>query len=334
VRLVAAIVCVAVLAPVVARADEVVLRLGTMAPAGTAWARELNAFAREVDARTNGRVRVKWYFGGISGEEQAMGERIRRGQLDGAASGGPLCETLAPSMRVMRVMGMLTTPREATYVASRLWPTLDKEFHRSGVVGLGTATIGPHIIFSRKPIRSIADLKTTRLWIWDRDDVIIAELRRFGANQVPLPVGDAARAYEDGRVDGFMAPSSVALAFQWSALAHYATDLRLDYMTGCVVITERAFDPLPQETRDMIRSAGGKLSVRFAQIGEQQDQMLMNGLFKKQGVTTVPVDPRFSTEFFELARNTRDHLDERLVPHALIARVQGILADFRASASR
>jgi TRAP-type transport system periplasmic protein len=333
-RLVAAIVCVAVLAPVVARADEVVLRLGTMAPAGTAWARELNAFAREVDARTNGRVRIKWYFGGISGDEPGMGARIRRGQLDGAASGGPLCETLAPSMRVMRVMGMLTTPREATYVASRLWPTLDKEFHKSGVVGLGTATIGPHIVFSRRPIRSMADLKNTRLWIWDRDDVLVAELARFGANQVPLPPGDAARAYEDGRVDGFMAPSSVALAFQWSALAHYATDLRLDYLTGCVVVAERAFDALPQETRDTIRSAGGKLSVRFAQIGEQQDLMLMNGLFKKQGVTTVPVDPRFSTEFFELARNTRDHLDERLVPHALIARVQGILADFRASASR
>src|SRR3954467_6995726 len=83
-----------------ARADEVTLRMGTMAPDGTAWARELNAFARDVDQRTHGQVRIKWYYGGITGDEPGMGERIRRGQLDGAASGGPLCESLAPSMRV------------------------------------------------------------------------------------------------------------------------------------------------------------------------------------------------------------------------------------------
>ena len=71
--------------------------------------------------------------------------------------------------------------------------------------------------------------------------------------------------------------------------------------------------------------------MRFADLGVQQDAMLLNGLFKKQGVTTVPVDPRFSTEFFELARATRDKLDPKLVPQALLSRVLGILADFRAS---
>jgi TRAP-type transport system periplasmic protein len=314
-----------------ARADEVTLRLGTMAPDGTAWARELNAFAREVDARTHGQVRIKWYFGGITGDEPTMGERVRRGQLDGAASGGPLCETLAPSMRVMRVVGLLTTQREAAYVASRLWSIFEAEFHKSGIVGLGTSTLGPHIVFSRKPIRSLADLRATRFWVWDRDDVLRAELGTFGANLVPLPVAEAARAYDEKRIDGFIAPASVALAFQWSAAARYVTDLRLDYITACVIIADRAFDPLPLAARDVIRSAGGKLAARFADVGVQQDAMLLNGLFKKQGVTTVPVDPRLSTEFFELARATRERLDPKLVPPSLLSRVLGILADFRAS---
>src|SRR5438270_13701597 len=105
-RLAALVLASSLVAGFAARADEVTLRMGTMAPEGTAWARELNAFARDVAARTNGQVHIRWYFGGISGEEPTMGERIRRGQLDGAASGGPLCETLAPSMRVMRVVGL------------------------------------------------------------------------------------------------------------------------------------------------------------------------------------------------------------------------------------
>ena len=323
--------CVMVYLASAARADEVTLRMGTMAPDGTAWARELKAFARDVETRTAGQVRVKWYFGGISGDEPTMGDRIRRAQLDGAASGGPLCETLAPSMRVMRVVGLLTTQREAAYVAGRLWSIFEGEFHKSGMVGLGTTTLGPHILFSRKPIRSIDDLRKTRFWVWDRDDVLRAELASFGVDMVALPVAEAYRAYDDKRVDGFIAPASVALAFQWSALARYVTDLRLDYITACIVVADRAFDPLPPSARDVIRSASGKLAVRFADVGVQQDAMLLNGLFSKQGVTTVPVDPRLATEFFELARATREKLDPHLVPAGLLGRVLGILADFRAS---
>jgi TRAP-type transport system periplasmic protein len=330
-RLALAVIASMLVVSIAAGADEVTLRMGTMAPEGTAWARELNAFARDVAARTNGQVHIKWYFGGISGDEPTMGQRIRRGQLDGAASGGPLCEALAPSMRVMRVVGMLTTQREAAYVASRLWTVFEAELHKSGYVGLGTSTLGPHILFSRAPIRSLDDLRKTRMWVWDRDDVLRAELATFGANLVALPVAEAGRAYDDKRIDGFIAPASVALAFQWSASARYVTDLRLDYITGCVVVADRAFDPLSPNARDVIRSAGGKLGVRFADIGVKQDAMLLNGLFKKQGVVTVPVDPRFSTEFFELARATREKLDPKLVPQALLSRVLGILADFRAS---
>ncbi|MGZ5915533.1 MAG: TRAP transporter substrate-binding protein DctP, partial [Hyphomicrobium sp.] len=295
------VLCVIVCLGSAARGDEVTLRMGTMAPEGTAWAHEFNAFAREVESRTWGQVHVKWYFGGISGDESAMGERIRRGQLDGAASGGPLCESLAPSMRVMRVVGLLRTPEEATYVAGRLWSIFEAEFHKSGVVGLGTSTLGPHILFSRTPIRSLAEFKNTRFWVWDRDDVLRAELGMAGANMVALPVADAYRAYDEHRIDGFIAPASVALAFQWSALARYVTDLRLDYISACFVIAERAFDPLPLPARSVIRSAGSKLAVRFANIGAQQDALLLDSLFNKQGVTTEPVDPRFATDFFDLA---------------------------------
>ncbi|MGZ3440293.1 MAG: TRAP transporter substrate-binding protein DctP, partial [Polyangia bacterium] len=288
--LLAALSLLALIASPPARADEVTLRMGTMAPDGTAWARELNAFSREVRSRTNGQVRIRWYYGGITGDEPTMGARIRRGQLDGAASGGPLCEALAPSMRVMRVVGLLTTQREAAFVAGRLWSIFESEFHKSGMVALGTSTLGPHILFSRTPIRSMAELRKTRMWVWDRDDVLRAELESFGADMVALPVAEALRAYDEHRIDGFIAPASVALAFQWSAVTRYVADLRLDFITGCVVVSDRAFDPLPQSSREAIKAAGVKLGVRFADIGVQQDAMLLNGLFKKQGVTTVPVD--------------------------------------------
>ncbi len=89
-------------------AAEVVIRMATVAPDGTSWARELKAFDREVQTVTHGQVRVKWYFGAIAGGEDEVKERIERNQLDGAASGGMMCQRVAPSMRVTRVMGELS----------------------------------------------------------------------------------------------------------------------------------------------------------------------------------------------------------------------------------
>src|SRR5437870_3661048 len=85
--------------------EPVVLRLGTVAPDGTAWARELRSFGRDVESGTHGAVRVKFYFGSIAGDEIAALDRIRRGQLDGMAS-GVACHRIMPSLRVTRIAGL------------------------------------------------------------------------------------------------------------------------------------------------------------------------------------------------------------------------------------
>ena len=74
--------------------------MGTPAPEGTAWAREGHSFERDIAELTHGQVRMKWYLGGIAGDELQMLDRVRRDQLDGVASAGMLCHRLSPSMRV------------------------------------------------------------------------------------------------------------------------------------------------------------------------------------------------------------------------------------------
>src|SRR5438067_1162118 len=85
-----------------ARAEPTVVRIATVAPEGTSWARELRAWARDTETATDGKVHIKIYFGGIAGAEDVVLDRIRREQLDGAI-GSELCTRLAPSLKVARV---------------------------------------------------------------------------------------------------------------------------------------------------------------------------------------------------------------------------------------
>ena len=154
------------LAAGVGRAEPQVLRIATVAPDGTAWARDLKVFAHAVENATGGAVRVKLILGGIAGDEDQLLGRLQRGQLDGAASGGLLCQQLAPSLGVLSVTGLVQERNEASFVAGKLKPIVDQEAARAGYAILATASVGPLMLFSKTPIASMSDLRARKIWAW------------------------------------------------------------------------------------------------------------------------------------------------------------------------
>jgi TRAP-type C4-dicarboxylate transport system substrate-binding protein len=313
----------------VAAAEPAVLRLASVAPEGSVWANELRAWGRESEQATSGETRVRWYFGAVLGDEQQTLQRIRAGQLDGLASGGMACERVAPSMRIQGLPGVFQSRDEVTYVMDRLRPTIYAEAEREGFAMLVTTGLGPEVIFSRAPVRSFAELKLLRLWRWSVDEVGIAMSREMRLTVVPTELEDARRAYDEGRIDGFLAIPTAALAFQWSAQARYITDLRVGYLTGCVIIAQRAFDRLPAKNQQVIHALMSKYDVRFEDNGRRQDEALLGGLFQRQGLRPVPPNEAFRSEFLNAARSARERKAEQLVSRELLDRVLRMLADFR-----
>jgi TRAP-type C4-dicarboxylate transport system substrate-binding protein len=311
----------------VVEAEPIKLRMATIAPEGSGWARELAAFARDVATGTNGAVNIKIYYSSVAGDEFTVIDRIKRDQLDGAI-GSESCMLLAPSIKVTRIVGLFQSREESAYVLTRLRPLLDREFLANGFVNLGQANLGPELLFTRQPINSIAELRKTRLWIWDLDSSLRKQAPVIGLDVVPLPIENAGHAYDDKRVDGFIAIPSGALAFQWSAQASYLEDLRVSYRSGCIFFANRAFDALPIQAQTYLKtSASAKLRARINDLGKQQDDALIGGLFARQGLRPVAVSARFRTEFFELANDARGR--QSVVDPQLLNQVLTWLADYR-----
>ena len=102
-----------------AHAEPVQLRLATIAPQGSAWAREFGAWARDIEAGTKGALRIKMYYSAIGGDEFTVLDRIKRDQLDGGI-GSESCTRLGPSLKVTRIFGLFQTRDESFFVLSRL----------------------------------------------------------------------------------------------------------------------------------------------------------------------------------------------------------------------
>jgi TRAP-type C4-dicarboxylate transport system substrate-binding protein len=293
----------------VARSDETTLRMAAIAPEGSAWARELHALSREVAIQTSGTVKLKWYLGGIAGDELTALERARRGQLDGLA-GALFCERLAPSLWITRIVGLFQDRVEGRLILNRLRPALEAEMRQHGFVDLGEGNFGSEIFFTREPVRSMADLRRIRLWTWSLDDFWVRELPAMGIRVVPLALESAAQAYDAHEIDGFIAVPTAALAYQWSARAVYFSELSASFLPACIVVTRDAFEQLSVAEQDVVRAASAKLAGRFADLGEEQDRTLLSGLFERQGLKRIKVSPRLYSDFHDSAADVRARMAE------------------------
>ena len=325
----------ATLLGVSASADEPqaphLLRFAAVIPQGTVWAREMQTFARDVSNTTDGQVTLKWYLGGIAGDDAEAGRRIERDQLDGVGAGSWQCERWAPSVTVTRLPGLFRNRDELHYIATRLRPTFEEEFRKAGFVALGDAQVGGSLVFLRKPVRTFEELKHVRLWSLDIDTIKTRLLGAVGLTIVPLSFDQSRVAFDERRIDGFSSPPTGALAFQWSTQARYVLPLATDYIFACLVVSTRAFDRLTFEQQRAVRAAAAKFMARFDDAGAQVDRDLLGGLFAKQGVTVLPVDEKLRADYAAAARAVWDKLDERTIPRSLIRQVQAMLTVYRAS---
>jgi TRAP-type C4-dicarboxylate transport system substrate-binding protein len=315
-----------------AEGPTVRLRLGAVAPEGTGWARALKAFANDVAQATNGAVQMKWVLGGIAGDELESMERVRRGQLDGLA-GAMFCERLAPSLKVVRVPGIVRTHAEYRHVITRLRSTIEAEMAREGWVSLGVTTLGEDHILTRRPFRTLDELRGMRIWVWNLDDVLLAYFKEIGVEPAAMPPADAARAFDDGRSDGFVTVPSAALAYQWTLRARNFARAPLGWLPACLVFAQRSFDALSPAHRDAVRTAAAKLTVLVDEQGEQADEQLTGGLLARQGVTMVPVDDKLRAALWAAGDRTAARLRGAALPTALVTAVSGWLAAERQRAA-
>ena len=203
-----------------------------------------------------------------------------------------LCQEIAPAFAVFRIPGLVQDRAEEGYVETRLFPTLREQARVHGMVllALGLARQRRRVV--ARAHRLDGDAAPARLWQWELDQTSVAFARAMGLNVVPLPVGDAGRAYEDGRTDGFIAIPSAIFGFQWFSRTrvHVAVSVR-------AAVRLRAHDRRRRTSAcrptcaTIIETASVKFGLRIAETTRAQDDELLGGLFERQGVRSVPVSP-------------------------------------------
>lgn len=263
VRLVGAVAgaLVALGAAQAAQADE--WRIATLAPEGSAWMKILGRGAEEVSKATGGRVSIKYYAGGVQGDEKDVVAKMQLGQLDGGAFTSVGMSLIDESVRVLELPMMFKSVEELDYVRKKMWPTFQARFAKKGYHLGEPGDVGFLYFYSNNEVKALADLGKAKVWLWGEDKLQKTMYKKLAVNGVPMGVPDVMPALNTGRINAFIASPLAAVALQWYTKAKFTTTMPMAYGIGATVIRKQAWDKLSAEDQKaaekVLKLQGSKL---------------------------------------------------------------------------
>ena len=312
-----------------AQAEPRVLKIATLAPEGSAWMNLFHEWARAVEQRTAGAVKLKFYAGGVSGDERDFVRKMRLGQLSGAAVTSIGLGLIQPEVRVLEVPLLITSEGELDHVRAELASDLRARFAEKGFVLLAWGDVGPIHLFANVPVKTRADLAKLKLWEWSDDPISRSLFRQLGLHGVPLGVPDVLPALSTGMVDSVFGSPLAVLALQWHGRLRTMTSMHFGQAIGATVITRAELEKLSPADQKILLEESLALEKRvLAQIRGENDRAL--DALKKNGLTVVPSPPELGAELASVGEPLRRELEGTLYSAPLRARVEKLVADYRA----
>jgi TRAP-type C4-dicarboxylate transport system substrate-binding protein len=262
---------------------QTTLKIATLAPEGSSWMKLFHEWQKAVEDGTQGRVKMKFYSGGVQGDERDCLRKIRLGQISGAAITGIGLASVAPEVRALDVA---RTYEELDALRAALNDTLHKKFEEHGYILLGWGDVGPVQLFSNRPIKSLEDLKQLKLWLWSDDPVSKKLFEAVGLRGVPMGVPDVLPGLSTGSIDAFFASPLSALALQWSTHAKYVTSMVMSQASGASILSKKVFDQISPDDQKVLIEEGNKLQVKVLERIRADNTKALDAM-KKSGIEVV-----------------------------------------------
>ncbi len=312
-----------------AAADNIEIRMATLAPDGSSWMKILSKGSVEIDSKTTGRVKVKYYAGGVQGDERDVVRKINLGQLDGAALTSVGLSMIDESIRVLELPRMFATVQELDFVADQMWPYFQKKFDAKGFRLQDRGEVGWVYVMSKNEIKSLADLKNQKVWLWGDDGIVRAMYKKLGVSGVPLGVPEVEPALATGRINACYGSPLAAVALQWNTKVKYMTSLPMSYAIGATVVKNDVLKKMSADDQKMItKIAKGMSKILRKQIRKDNESAKKQMERKGVKITETPAD--MAANFDKAAQEVWKELVGKVYSQAELDLVLKHRADYRA----
>jgi len=298
-------------------APPVMIKLSTFAPANSPWHKALLDMGAAWDKATEGRVKLTVYPSGTQGTESSVIKLMRppASQLQGALLLLPGLAEIDESFNVFGMPFFLQSDDEMMAVLNKLEPVLSKKLEAKGFHVIQWGTAGWVQLFSKKPIKTLADLKQAKLYTTEGDDRMVQWYKSNGFQPVPLNFNDipAQLKLRTGMIDAAPSPPQGALLLQFFRDAPYMLQLRVGPLIGATVITDKAWTSISPEDQKKMLDAAQAMEKQIMADAPKVDADSIAAM-KSRGLTVTELDPKAAADFHAAAEQMLKTMRASMIP--------------------
>jgi TRAP-type C4-dicarboxylate transport system substrate-binding protein len=236
-----------------------------------------------VKQQTNGELLINLHLGGslpinATNITAAVADSVVQMGDDGFSTGN------VPISAILRLPLLLQNDAELAKAMAILRPYLDQDYGKKGIVVLSQYSYPFQVLWGRKKITSVADIKGLKLRVTSVEQGEF--IRRFGG--VPLTIGtpEVAAALDRGLVDGALTASSGG-GVTWHDLLKYRFGFPKSYVNSTVIVNQEAFEKLPAATQKIVKDAATEAAVwAISDMNRQEDALTEQ--WGREGMIVTP----------------------------------------------
>ena len=278
----------------------------------------------DIKKGTNGELEINLHLGGslpikADGITAALSDGVIQIGDDGFATG------TIPITAILRLPMLIQSPAELKKAMDILRPHLDDAYGKRGIVVLGQYSYPFQVIWGRKKITSLADIKGLKLRTTSVEQGEF--IRRFGGISLTIGAPDVAAALDRGLVEGALTASSGG-GIAWHDLLKYRYAFPTSYVNSTFVVNKEALEKLSPANQKVVRDAAAAETVwAFEEMNRVEDELTAK--WGKEGMVLTNPTP---DEIKEATDKMRPYWDEWASKHS--AEAVSILKEIRAAVGR
>ena len=312
------------------QAHALEFKIATLSPDGSAWMKLFREAAEQLETETEGRVSIKFFPGGIMGNDDTVMRKIRVGQLHGGAVVAGSLMNIYQDLSVYGIPFLFKSLEEVDHVRAKLDTVLLTELEKNGFVSFGFAEGGFAYLMSQEPITRFSDLYDNKVWVPNTENITSSVAEKIGISPIPLGYGDVLTGLQTGLIDTIASAPVATIALQWHTGIDYLTELPLAYISGLMVVDKKHFDRLSAADQATMRRI---LGDAFNKLNAQNrtDNIAAYSALEQQGITFVqPATDATNPSWAEIAEKARTITETNDYYSAeLVARIGALLKAYR-----
>ncbi len=237
-------------------------------------------WCKEVEKRTNGRVKVEFYPGGILAPTTQVYDSVKKGIADIGDTFAGYTKGRFPFIETIDLPYGYKSARMGTMLTNEFFRKFKpKEFDDAKAMFFYTA--GPQLLCTKKPVTKLEELKGLKIRSTGSSAKIVEAL---GGAPVGMPMGDAYDALSRGVVQGIVGPAETMKGWKLSEVLTYCTDYGSSHVNAAFIfMNKNKWNTIPPEDQKIIEKINTEWIEKAAKNWDDADKEGSDALTKKGG---------------------------------------------------